>query len=133
MRDSSSFWVSNKQKVHSDDFRLTATVIFLNGWLSPFVMAMRIGGSRRKTRRLMKKDVRKRGKISLRAFFEPYKVGDGVILVGEPAVQTGMFHCRYWGKKATIEEKRGACYMVSIMDRKLKKSFVVHPVHLRRE
>lgn len=95
-------------------------------------MAKRIGGSRRKTRRLMRKNVRRRGKISLGRYFQPYKAGDKVVLVGEPAVQTGMFHARYWGKSAVVEEKRGQCYVVAIMDRALKKLLVVHPVHLRR-
>lgn len=80
----------------------------------------------------MRKPVRQRGKISLGRYFQPYAAGDKVVLVGEPAVQKGMFHPRYWGKSAVVERKMGQCYVVSIMDRTLKKTFVVHPVHLRR-
>src|SRR5512137_1097946 len=96
-------------------------------------MAKRIGGPRRRTRRLMKKETRARGKISLRRYFQPYKEGDVVCLVGEPAVQKGMFHCRYWGKRGVVQGKRGECYEVAVMDRTLKKLFIVHPVHLRRQ
>ncbi len=93
---------------------------------------MRIGGSRRKTRRLMKKDVRSRGKISLQRYFQPYKEGDIVCLVGEPAVQKGMFHSRYWGARGVVQAKRGQCYEIAVMDRTLKKLFIIHPIHLRK-
>ncbi len=81
----------------------------------------------------MKKDVRSKGKISLRRYFQPYSKGDVVFLVGEPAVQKGMFHPRYWGKQGIVGNKRGACYEVSILDRKLEKIFIVHPIHLRKD
>jgi ribosomal protein L21E len=80
----------------------------------------------------MKKDVRTRGKISLQRYFQPYKEGDIVCLVGEPAVQSGMFHTRYWGMRGVVQGKRGACYEVAVMDRTLRKMFVIHPIHLRK-
>jgi large subunit ribosomal protein L21e len=80
----------------------------------------------------MKKANRTAGKISLSRYFQPYKDGDLVVLVGEPAVQRAMFHPRYWGCRGTVVGKRGRCYEIMISDQGLAKMFVVHPIHLRK-
>ena len=93
---------------------------------------MRVGGSRRKTRNKLKKTIRKKGKISLRAFFSKFNEGDKVKLVAEPAVQTGQYFRRFHGKLATVLKEHGACYLVQISDRGKVKNLVVHPVHLQK-
>ncbi len=95
-------------------------------------MTDRIGGERRKTRRLMRKPIRKRGKLSLTAFFSTYKVGEKVVLYCEPAYQRGMYHLRFHGRIATIEGKRGSCYQISVRDGGKMKTCIVHPVHLKK-
>jgi ribosomal protein L21E len=94
-------------------------------------MVSRIGGFRRKTRSKLRKNVREHGKISLTNFFKNYEVGSKVILVGEPAVQKGMFFPRFKGKSGKVVGMMGACYNVEIKDGKKVKTLVVHPVHLR--
>ncbi len=92
----------------------------------------RKGTYRRKTRKLMKKNFRNKGKIKLRDFFAEYKVGDKVVLKAEPAYQKGIFHLRFFGKAGSVKNKRGNCYEVQIKDGSILKTVIVHPVHLKR-
>jgi len=94
-------------------------------------MVMRVGGVRRKTRHLMMKSHRSKGKISLAKYFAQFNIGDKVVLKAEPAVQKGVFHLRFYAKIATVTGKRGACYLVEIKDGGKRKSLIVHPIHLQ--
>lgn len=94
-------------------------------------MVTRIGGFRRKTRSKLRKNIRQRGKISLSNYFKKYEVGTKVTLMGEPAVQKGMFFPRFKGKTGTVKGMQGNCYTVEIKDGNKAKTIVVHPVHLR--
>ena len=93
---------------------------------------MRIGGLRRKTRYKLKKERRRKGKISITRYFQEFVAGDKVNLIAEPAVQKGMYHPRFMGKSGLVTGKRGDCYLVEIKDINKKKTVVVHPVHLKR-
>ena len=95
-------------------------------------MTKRIGGSRRKTRHKMSKNVRSKGKISTSRYFQDFINGDKVCLIAEPAIQKGMYWPKFYGKAATIINKRGRCYEVKIMDGNQEKKVIVHPVHLKR-
>lgn len=95
-------------------------------------MAKRKGGVRRKTRQLMKKHFKTKGKISLSEFFKELKTGEKVILKAEPAYQKGMFHLRFHSKQATVLGKRGECYEVEFLDGGKTKVTHVHPIHLQR-
>jgi len=96
-------------------------------------MTQRIGGFRRKTRSKLRKNVRQRGKISIKNYFQSFNSGDSVTLVPEPAIQKGMFFPRFQGKTGIITGKQGECYKVHIKDGSLIKELLVHPVHLRRK
>jgi len=92
----------------------------------------RIGGLRRKTRHKLKKNVRTKGKISLRQFFQKFKEGDKVYLTAEPAVQRGMYNPRFHSKAGIIKEKQGSNYYVQIKDGNKIKNILIHPVHLKK-
>ena len=92
----------------------------------------RIGGFRRKTRKKLSKNVRQKGKFSIRRFFQKLKDGDRVCLVAEPSIQKGMYFPRFHGKAGTIEGKQGSNYFVKIKDGKKSKKILVHPVHLKK-
>jgi large subunit ribosomal protein L21e len=92
----------------------------------------RIGGLRRKTRHKLKKNVRTKGKISLRRFFQKFEEGDKVYLVAEPAIQKGLYNPRFHGKAGTIKEKQGSNYYVQIKDGNKIKTILTHPVHLKK-
>jgi len=95
-------------------------------------MGKRKGGYRRKTRKLMRKNVRDKGKISLNAYFAQYKPGDMVGLRAEPAVQDGIYNLRFHGKTGKVLGKQGDCYQVAIIDGGKAKTLIVHPIHLHK-
>jgi large subunit ribosomal protein L21e len=95
-------------------------------------MAQRTGGTRRKTRDKYNKNVRKKGKISIRNYLQKFDVNDKVAFINEPAVQKGMAHPRFYGDVGIVVAKQGNCYKVKVIDGKMEKMFIVHPVHLRR-
>ncbi len=94
-------------------------------------MTKRIGGFRRKTRNKLKKNIRKRGKISLTRYFQEFNENDRVILSAEPAVQKGMYFPRFHGLTGIVKGKKGNCYEIIIKDGGKQKTLVVHPVHLK--
>ena len=95
-------------------------------------MVTRIGRGRRKTRHLMKKSARQKGKISISSYFREFKTGDRITLKAEPAVQKGIYFRRFHGKKALIKAKRGACYEVTLKDGNKQKTLIVHPIHMKK-
>lgn len=95
-------------------------------------MVQRTGGFRRKTRYKLRKNIRDKGKISIRNYYQSFKEGERVNLVPEPAIQKGMFFPRFQGKSGIIKGLKGKCYVVQIKDGNKEKELIVHPVHLRR-
>ncbi|MAG08228.1 50S ribosomal protein L21e [Candidatus Woesearchaeota archaeon] len=95
-------------------------------------MVKRIGGTRRKTRNKFSKNIRKKGKISLRKYFQEFKKGEKVLLNIEPGIQKGIYSHRFHSKIGVIKEKKGNCYTVAIKDKSKQKTLVIHPVHLRK-
>ena len=95
-------------------------------------MVTKVGGSRKKTRSKYKKELRQKGKISIRTYLQKFKDGDRVVMKTEPAVQNGMYFHRFHGKSGIVEGMRGACYFVRFNDCGKYKKIVVHPVHLKK-
>lgn len=95
-------------------------------------MAKRIGGARRKTRGWTRKNVRKKGKLSLTKYFQTFNQGDKVLLKIEPAVQGGLYPRRLHGKTGVVDGERGRCYFVNVNDQGKDKKLIVHPAHLER-
>lgn len=95
-------------------------------------MVKRIGSFRRKTRYKLSKETRKKGKISLSAYFQAFKTGERVVLKAESSVHNGMYRPRFHGKSGIIKAKTGTCYSVLIDDKNKQKTVIVHPVHLKR-
>ena len=95
-------------------------------------MANRRGSYRRKTRKLMSKHFRERGKISLTKYFAEYKEGDKITLKAEPAVQNGIYHLRFHSKTGVVKGMQGKCYKVEIKDGNKPEELIVHPIHLAR-
>lgn len=95
-------------------------------------MVQRTGGLRRKTRSKFKKNVRKKGKISIRNYLQHFKVDDKVALLMEPSLHMGIYHPRFQGDVGVVVGKQGSCYKIKIIDGGMEKLFIVHPVHLKK-
>jgi large subunit ribosomal protein L21e len=94
-------------------------------------MVTRIGGQRRKTRSKMSKSKRKRGKISLRAFFQQLEPGQRVALKAEPSIHLGGYFRRFHGRIGLVSKRLGSCYEVIVEDGGKTKRLIVHAVHLK--
>lgn len=78
-----------------------------------------------------RKPVRTRGKISMSTYFQELSEGDSVAVVRERALTPG-FPTRLQGRTGTVVGKRGQAYVVSIKDQEKPKTFIIHPIHLKK-
>jgi len=95
-------------------------------------MARRKGGNRRKTRSKLRRNVNDKGKVSIKRYFQSFKIGERVCLDMNPSVHKGMYFPRFHGNNGIIKNKRGQCYVIEIKDKTKIKNLIVHPVHLKR-
>jgi large subunit ribosomal protein L21e len=89
-------------------------------------------GPRRKSRSILTKRVRERGKIGLSRLLAEYKLGDKVVVNIDPAIHKGMPHKRYQGKVGTIVDKRGEAFILEIPQRKTSKLIIARPEHIKK-
>lgn len=87
-------------------------------------------GYRSKTRRLLSKKPREKGKIQLSKLLHEYQLGNSVTVKIDPSVQKGMPHRRYHGRIGTVVGKRGRSYIVSVTQGDAVKEIIVRPEHL---
>ncbi|MEM2466293.1 MAG: 50S ribosomal protein L21e [Candidatus Bathyarchaeia archaeon] len=87
-------------------------------------------GYRSKTRRLLRRDHRERGKMRLSKLLHEYQPGNSVVIKIDPSVQKGMPHRRYHGKVGKIVGMRGKSYIVSVTQGDAVKEIIVRPEHL---
>jgi large subunit ribosomal protein L21e len=88
-------------------------------------------GIRRKSRAVMTKKIRDRGKLPLSRLLINYNEGDKVVINIDSAVHKGMPHKRFQGKVATVASKRGRAYVILIPEKAYNKTLIVLPEHLR--
>lgn len=89
-------------------------------------------GLRHRTRRIMKKSIREKGATPpLSRILIPYKIGDKVHIVVDPAIHGGMPHRRYIGKTGIVTGFRGRAMIVEVeVGLKNKKIFLL-PEHVK--
>ena len=93
-------------------------------------MVERSKGYRSKSRSLLRKRPRDRGKIGLSKILRTYKNGNKVCIKIDPSVHKGMPHRRYHGKVGWIVGKRGSSYEVKVVSGNKAKILLVRPEHL---
>jgi large subunit ribosomal protein L21e len=87
-------------------------------------------GYRARTRRLLSKKPREKGKIGLSKLLQEYQPGNRVVVKMNPSIHKGMPHRRYHGKVGAIVDKRGRSYVVSVTQGDATKEIIVRPEHL---
>ena len=90
-------------------------------------------GPRRKSRSVLTKRVREKGKLGLSRLLANYEVGDKVIINIDPGIHKGMPHKRFQGKVGTVVEKRGKAYVLDLPQRKTSKYVIAGPEHIKRQ
>lgn len=91
---------------------------------------MKSKGYRRRTRSLLRKKSREKGKTGLSKILREYKLGERVVVKLDPSIHKGMPHRRFHGRIGVIENKRGQAYVVSVSQDKALKEIIVRPEHL---
>jgi len=87
-------------------------------------------GYRARTRKLLSKKPREKGKIGLSKLLQEYRPGNRVVVKMNPSIHKGMPHRRYHGKVGAIVDKRGRSYVVSVTQGDATKEIIVRPEHL---
>ena len=87
-------------------------------------------GIRNRTRSLLTKEPRERGKIGLSKLLRDYQPGEKVLVKINPTIQKGMPHRRYHGKIGVVIDKRGRAYSVNVTQGNMTKKIFVRPEHL---
>lgn len=88
-------------------------------------------GYRAKTRSVLSRRPRERGKTGLSKVLYDYKPGEKVVVEIDPSVHRGMPHRRYHGKIGIITNKRGRSYVIGVTQGKAVKEIIVRPEHLK--
>ena len=93
-------------------------------------MGRRAKGFRHKTRSLLTKKPRERGKTGLTKILHGYMPGEKVAVKIDPSVHKGMPHRRFQGKIGVIVQKKGRSYVVNVTQGEAEKEIIVRPEHL---
>ncbi len=93
-------------------------------------MGRKAKGYRRKTRSLLKRNPRERGKTGLSQILQEYEPNETVVVKIDPSVHKGMPHRRYHGKIGVIVDKRGRSYVVNVSQGNAVKEIIVRPEHI---
>jgi len=93
-------------------------------------MGRKAKGYRRKTRSILRREPREKGKTGLSKILYEYKPGEKVVVKIDPSVHKGMPHRRYQGKIGVIVNKRGRSYIMNVTQGKAIKEIIVRPEHI---
>ncbi|RLE50276.1 MAG: 50S ribosomal protein L21e [Candidatus Methanomethylicota archaeon] len=87
-------------------------------------------GYRTRTRKLLRKKPRERGLSPITPLLREYKPGDKVVIKIDPSQPKGMPHRRYYGKTATVIDKRGRAYILKVHMGGYEKTIIARPEHI---
>lgn len=88
-------------------------------------------GYRAKTRSLLRRKPREKGKTGLSKILYEYTSGEKVVVKIDPSIHKGMPHRRYHGRVGVISKKRGRAYVVNVTQGDATKQIIVRPEHLK--
>ena len=88
-------------------------------------------GYRAKTRSLLRRKPREKGKTGLSKVLYEYTSGEKVVVKIDPSIHKGMPHRRYHGRVGVISKKRGRAYVLNVTQGDATKQIIVRPEHLK--
>ena len=80
---------------------------------------------------IKRKQLRTRGKVRLSNYFQEFKTGDRVTVIRELTLEP-KFPKQIQGRSGVVDSKRGSSYIVKIKDLNKEKTYIIHPVHLKK-
>jgi large subunit ribosomal protein L21e len=80
---------------------------------------------------IKRKTLKTRGKISYSSYFQEFKENDRVSVIRELALQP-RFPTQIQGRSGVVTGKRGNFYIVKINDLNKEKTYIIHPIHLKK-
>jgi len=87
-------------------------------------------GYRCRTRSLLSKEPRERGKIGLSKLLRDYQPGEKVLVKINSTIHKGMPHRRYHGRVGVVIDRRGRAYTVNVSQGDTTKKIIVRSEHL---
>ncbi|NIP67598.1 50S ribosomal protein L21e [Candidatus Bathyarchaeota archaeon] len=94
-------------------------------------MGKKSKGYRARTRSLLRRKPRERGKTGLSQILHEYELGEKIVIKIDPSVHKGMPHRRYHGRVGIITEKRGRAYVLELREGNVTKKIIARPEHLK--
>jgi large subunit ribosomal protein L21e len=94
-------------------------------------MGRKSKGYRAKTRSLLRRKPRERGKTGLSKILHEYKPGEKVVVKINPSIHKGMPHRRYHGRVGVITDKKGRAYTLKVTEGNATKEIIARPEHLK--
>ena len=77
------------------------------------------------------KRIRNKGKIKFSEYFKKISDGERVAVVKEPSIAS-VFPERILGRTGVVEGSRGVYKVVKLNEGNKAKTFIIHPIHLKR-
>ncbi len=79
-----------------------------------------------------RKKLKKHSKTPITKYLQSFEEGDIVVILPDSASAQGMPFPRFKGMAGKIAGKRGAAYIVNVMDGNKMKTLAVKPEHIKR-
>lgn len=95
-------------------------------------MVVRSKGLRSKSRHILRRKPREKGKTPVTHTLAEFAEGSKVAIKINPSVHGGMPHVRFQGLTATVAGKQGNSYRLVLMAGNKQKQLVVRPEHLKQ-
>ncbi|MDH5811444.1 MAG: 50S ribosomal protein L21e [Candidatus Methanomethylicaceae archaeon] len=87
-------------------------------------------GYRNRTRSLLRKGVREKGRSPVSKLLREYAVGERVTVKIDPSCVKGMPHRRYHGRTGVVLGKRGRAYVLKMFMGGYEKTIIARPEHI---
>lgn len=94
-------------------------------------MVVRSKGLRSKSRHILRKSPRQRGRPPITHSLREFPEGSRVAVKINPSIHAGMPHIRFQGLTGTVLGRRGEAFRVRVMAGNKAKELVVRPEHLK--
>jgi ribosomal protein L21E len=80
---------------------------------------------------IKRKTVKEKGKLSLKKYFQEFKIGDKVAIIRDQALNPGFPH-RIQGRTGNVIGTRGCGYLIKLNEGNMVKVHIIRASHLKK-